>query len=93
MNRAEFLKGTTASVSLVAEASDEERRLAIDAGFAVRWGGFGVRWGGFGLAELALSGHLDGVRYSAAGFTSSPSLGNLRDPTLSAYESRNRVPG
>jgi len=42
------------TISLVPEASDEDRRRAIDAGFVT--------------PELTLSGHLEGTRYSAEGF-------------------------
>jgi hypothetical protein len=42
------------TLSLSDQASDEQRRSAIDAGFVI--------------PELTLSGHLKGVRYSAEGF-------------------------
>jgi hypothetical protein len=48
------------------QASDEQRRSAIDAGFVE--------------PELTLSGHLKGVRYSAKGFPSPPETQRFNRP-------------
>jgi hypothetical protein len=70
------------AISLVPEASDEERRSAVNAGFAT--------------PELTLSGHLEGTRYSAEGFPAIAKTQEFTRPyvvSIREQESSSRLAG
>ena len=70
------------TVSLVAEASDEDRRSAVDAGFVT--------------PGLTLSGHLEGRRYSAENFPPPAKTQEFTRPyvvTIREQESSSRLAG
>jgi hypothetical protein len=70
------------TISLVSDASDEERRMAIDAGFVT--------------PELTLSGHVEGTRYSAEGFPSLPKTQEFTHPyvvSIREQDSSSRLAG
>jgi hypothetical protein len=70
------------TLRLSTEASEEERRQAIDAGF--------------GAPELNLSGHLEGIRYSAEGFAARADTQEFTRPyvvIIREEDSRSRLAG
>ena len=70
------------TLALLAEASDEDRRRAMEAGFQT--------------PGLTLSGHLEGVRYSAQGFSASGEAKEFTRPyvvVVREQDSRSRLAG